>query len=77
MNPFYKNLALWLVISLMMVMLFQIFKQPERGRAPIGYSDFLGMVESGNVIDVTIQGDNITGTSAQGSLRRLRRKTRS
>jgi len=70
LNPFYKNLALWLVISLMMVMLFQIFKQPERGRSPIGYSDFLAMVESGNVIDVTIQGDNITGsTSTQGSFK--------
>jgi cell division protease FtsH len=66
LNPFYKNLALWLVISLMMVMLFQIFKQPERSSAPIGYSDFLGMVESGNVIQVTIQGDNISGTSSQG-----------
>ncbi len=69
MTPFYKNLALWLVISLMMVMLFQIFKQPERSRAPIGYSDFLGMVESGNVIQVTIQGDNISGTSSSGSFK--------
>ena len=66
MNPFYKNLALWLVISLMMVMLFQIFKQPDRSSASVGYSDFLGMVESGSVSNVTIQGDNISGMSAQG-----------
>ena len=66
MNPFYKNLALWLVISLMMVMLFQIFKQPDRGSAPVGYSDFLSMVESGSVSNVTIQGDNISVMSAQG-----------
>ena len=66
MNPFYKNLALWLVISLMMVMLFQIFKQPDRSSAPVGYSDFLSMVESGSVSNVTIQGDNISGMSAQG-----------
>jgi len=66
LNPFYKNLALWLVISLMMVMLFQIFKQPDRGSAPVGYSDFLSMVESGSVSNVTIQGDNISGMSAQG-----------
>ena len=66
MNPFYKNLALWLVISLMMVMLFQIFKQPDRGSASVGYSDFLSMVESGNVISITIQGDNLSGMSAQG-----------
>jgi len=66
LNPFYKNLALWLVISLMMVMLFQIFKQPDRSSAPVGYSDFLSMVESGSVSNVTIQGDNISGMSAQG-----------
>ncbi len=66
MNPFYKNLALWLVISLMMVMLFQIFNQPERGLQSISYSEFLGMVDSGSVVQVTIQGDNITGQSAQG-----------
>ena len=66
MNPFYKNLALWLVISLMMVMLFQIFKQPDRSSASVGYSDFLSMVESGSVSNVTIQGDNISGMSAQG-----------
>ena len=66
MNPLYKNLALWLVISLMMVMLFQIFPQPDRSKLPVGYSDFLGMVESGGVIEVIIQGDNISGMSSQG-----------
>ncbi|MBN2126354.1 MAG: ATP-dependent metallopeptidase FtsH/Yme1/Tma family protein, partial [Deltaproteobacteria bacterium] len=66
MNPFYKNLALWLVISLMMVMLFQIFKQPEGGKVSVSYSDFLNMVESDSVRQITIQGDNISGMSSQG-----------
>ncbi len=66
MNPFYKNLALWLVISLMMIMLFQIFKQPDKGSLTVSYSDFLGMVESGGVNEVTIQGDDISGRSSQG-----------
>ncbi len=69
MNPFYKNLALWLVISLLMVMLFQMFKQPNRGSMSVGYSDFLNMVESGSVVQATIQGDKITGMSAQGPFR--------
>jgi cell division protease FtsH len=47
-------------------MLFQIFKQPDRSSASVGYSDFLSMVESGSVSNVTIQGDNISGMSAQG-----------
>jgi cell division protease FtsH len=66
LNPFYKNLALWLVISLMMVMLFQIFKQPGRNNLSVSYSDFLNMVESGGVVQVTIQGEHITGMSTQG-----------
>ena len=66
MSPFYKNLALWLVISLLMVMLFQIFKQPGKSTSSVSYSDFLSMVENGTVVQVTIQGDNISGISAQG-----------
>ncbi len=49
-----------------MVMLFQIFKQPRSSSVYVSYSDFLNMVDSGNVVQVTIQGDNISGMSAQG-----------
>jgi cell division protease FtsH len=66
LNPFYKNLALWLVISLMMIMLFQIFKQSDKINVSVSYSDFLSMVEDGSVIQVMIQGDNLSGTSSQG-----------
>jgi cell division protease FtsH len=66
LSPFYKNLALWLVISLMLIMLFQIFKQPERGSASVSYSEFLSMVDNGSVAHVTIQGEHISGTSSQG-----------
>ncbi|SPD73964.1 protease, ATP-dependent zinc-metallo [uncultured Desulfobacterium sp.] len=66
MNQFYKNLALWLVITLMMVILIHIFRQPDRGASVISYSDFLSMVEAESIIHVTIQGDNITGMSANG-----------
>jgi len=66
LSPFYKNLALWLVISLMIIMLVQIFKQPERTSSSVTYSEFMSMVENGSVIQVTIQGDNISGVSSQG-----------
>jgi cell division protease FtsH len=66
LSPFYKNLALWLVISLMIIMLVQIFKQPERTSSSVTYSEFMSMVESGSVIQATIQGDNISGVSSQG-----------
>ena len=66
MNQFYKNLALWLVISLMMVILFNIFKTPDRDSTLTSYSDFLSMVEDDSIIQVVIQGDNISGMSTQG-----------
>jgi cell division protease FtsH len=66
LNPFYKNLALWLVISLIMILLFQIFRQPDRASSTLSYSEFLTMVETGGVSQVTIQGDNISGISNQG-----------
>jgi len=50
----------------MVIMLFQVFKQPERGSAGLSYSEFLTMVERGNVVQVTIQGENISGLSNQG-----------
>ncbi|MCP4680797.1 MAG: AAA family ATPase, partial [Desulfobacterales bacterium] len=66
MKPFYKNLALWLVISLMMIMLFQMFKQPRGNAVSVSYSDFLNMVEEESIIEVTIQGDRISGMSSRG-----------
>ena len=66
MNTFSKNLTLWLVISLMMILLFQIFKKETKQTGQLSYSQFLNMVEQGEVTQVTIQGDKIFGNSNQG-----------
>ena len=44
MNPFYKNLSLWIVITLMFVMLYQIFSEQRLAETPVSYSEFLAMV---------------------------------
>ena len=49
-----------------MVMLFQVFKQPRGDNIGVSYSDFLNMVDSESVIQVTIQGEHITGMSSRG-----------
>jgi cell division protease FtsH len=64
LNTFSKNLTLWLVISLMMILLFQIFKKETRHTGQLSYSEFLNMVERGEVSEVTIQGDRISGVSS-------------
>ena len=59
MNPFYKNLALWLVITLMMVMLYNLFSQQQMADTSISYTEFLDMVDSERVAEVIIQGQEL------------------
>jgi cell division protease FtsH len=66
MNPFYRNLALWLVISLLMVMLFNFFNRPGTGAQVLAYSDFLSAVENGQIRAVVIQGQEIHGVFPEG-----------
>jgi cell division protease FtsH len=66
-NQFYKNLALWLVISLVMIMLFNMMTQQGRELKPVPYTTFLAALEEGEVVDVTIQGSNLKGTYSDGS----------
>ncbi|WP_035240106.1 ATP-dependent zinc metalloprotease FtsH [Desulfobacter vibrioformis] len=67
MNQFYKNISLWLVIVLMMVMLYNIFNQQQGGQSEIGYSEFLSLVESGRVQSVVIQGRDLIITDTSGA----------
>ncbi len=61
LKPFYKNLALWLVISLIMIMVFNVFNNPKTSQHDIIFSDFIELVNSGQIQEVTIQGHNISG----------------
>ncbi len=59
MNPFYKNLALWIVITLMMIMLYNLFNQQHIGETNLSYTEFLAMVDNERVSDVVIQGQQL------------------
>ncbi|EMS77561.1 ATP-dependent zinc metalloprotease FtsH [Desulfotignum phosphitoxidans] len=67
MNQFYKNISLWLVVVLMMVMLYNIFNQQQTAQTDIGYSEFLSMVEKDRVQSVVIQGQELYFTDASGA----------
>jgi cell division protease FtsH len=60
-NQFYKNLSLWLVISLMMILLFNMFNKPRPTADKISFSDFIAQVEAGKITAVTIQGNDVFG----------------
>ena len=64
-----KNLVMWVIIILLSVGLFNMFQDPskinsERDKLP--FSNFLNEVEAGRVVEVTIQGNNISGVLADG-----------
>ena len=67
MNPLQKNIALWLVISLVFVMIYHLFNQPKSAQTEIIYSDFLSNVDKGQVAEVTIQGESISGRLTNGT----------
>ena len=63
MSNFGKNLALWVIIGLLLIALFNLFQNSSSKREPnkLAYSDFIQRVEKGQVKDVTIAGQNISG----------------
>ncbi|MBT4258733.1 MAG: cell division protein FtsH, partial [Nitrospina sp.] len=67
MNQFYKNLALWLVIGIVLIALFNIFNQPLTSQSEVVFSDFMDQVEQGQVTEVMISGDNISGKYMDGN----------
>ncbi len=68
MNQFYKNLALWLIIGLIMVGLFQAFSGARSMNRSVVYSDFMRAVSDGQVSEVLIQGKSIRGRYINGKV---------
>ena len=67
MNQFYKNLALWLVIGIVLIALFNMFNQPLNPQSEVVFSDFMDKVEQGQITEVVISGDNISGKYMDGN----------
>ena len=66
----FRNLLMWGLIVLLSVGLFNLFQNPNKTNAEnnnIAFSKFLEEVDSGRVVQVEIQGNNISGTLSDGS----------
>jgi cell division protease FtsH len=65
-----KNVAIWVVIGLLMVALFNMFQNTgeTRGVKDISYSAMLSEVSGGNVSDVVISGNLIEGRFNDGTV---------
>jgi cell division protease FtsH len=65
---FSRNLLLWIVIALLVLALFSLFQGAPSGgpQASPAYSEFLAEVENGQIREVTIKGNEITGKFQDG-----------
>ncbi len=63
----YKSLVAWLLIGITMVLIFNMFSVPPKAEKEIIFSEFIAKVESGDVDEVTIKENYITGTLKDGS----------
>ncbi|TPQ52570.1 cell division protein FtsH [Prosthecomicrobium hirschii] len=68
MNANFRNFALWVVIGLLLIALFQLFQAPGKSgdQTDIAFSQFLDEVENGRVKDVTIVDQQISGNLTSG-----------
>ena len=63
MNTFLRNIGIWLVIGLVMLMLFNLVGPRKSNEREISFSEFISQIESGSVLEVTIRGSQIHGVS--------------
>ena len=68
MNNLGRNIALWVVVALFLVLLFNVFQptSSQNNASQIAYSSFLTQVSGNQVQSVTIMGQDITGTTKDG-----------
>lgn len=66
-NNFFKNITLWFVIALLMVMMFNFFNTGQGVRKKISYTAFLEKVQKGNIKTVVIKEQHVTGEYADGT----------
>jgi len=66
LNRLNKNIALWLGVVLVFVLLINLFSQPRARRDQVNFSEFLDLIKKGEVSEVLIQGDNVQGVLLNG-----------
>jgi len=54
MNTFMRNLGIWLVIGMVMMLLFNVLGNRQTQERQLSFSDFIAQVESGSVLEVAL-----------------------
>jgi cell division protease FtsH len=62
----YKNLFIWLLIGAIMILLFNLFSTPKKVEHDLIFSEFMTKLEQGEVEEVTIKGNYLSGSLKDG-----------
>ncbi len=62
----YKNIFVWLLIGVMMILLFNLLNAPKKTEQEMIFSEFMTRLEAGEVEEVTIKGSVISGQLKDG-----------
>ncbi|MFZ2853769.1 MAG: ATP-dependent zinc metalloprotease FtsH [Rhodocyclaceae bacterium] len=66
MNNMFKNLAVWLVIGLVLMTVFNQFNGRQATQAAMEYSQFIEEVKQGHIAKVVIEGRVLKATTGEG-----------
>ena len=66
MNNLFKNLAIWLVIGVVLMTVFNQFGTRQVAQNTLEYSQFLDEVKAGRIAKVVIQGRTLEATTTEG-----------
>jgi cell division protease FtsH len=66
LNNMFKNLAIWLVIGLVLMTVFNQFNSRQVATGSIEYSQFIDEVKSGRISKVVMEGRTLKGTTTEG-----------
>ncbi len=63
----YRSLFIWLLIGLMVILLFNLLNAPKKNAQEMIFSDFLTKLDAGQIEEVTIKENAITGRLKDGA----------
>ncbi|MEQ1668110.1 MAG: ATP-dependent metallopeptidase FtsH/Yme1/Tma family protein, partial [Sulfuriferula sp.] len=66
MNNMFKNIAIWLVVALVMMTVFNQFSTRQVAQAQMDYSQFIDEVKQGGITKVVIENHVIKGVKSDG-----------
>ena len=66
MNPSVRSFAFWMVLVVVVVLIWNFSTQLQTGNDSVSFSEFVRMVDTGQVERVTLTGNDITGSTTSG-----------